>query len=95
MNIHDILTMLIDQNGSDIHIITGCQPTLRVDGELKPIEGSPVLNQEMAEALVLPLMTAEQKDYVKVNQEIDFGYQFQDRGRFRINVYHQQSQRPH
>ncbi len=91
MNIHDILTMLIDQNGSDVHIITGSQPTLRVDGVLKPIDGSPVLNQEMAEALILPLMTAEQKDYVKVNQEIDFGYQFQDRGRFRTNVYHQKN----
>jgi twitching motility protein PilT len=89
MNIHDILNLLIDQTGSDIHLITGMQPTLRVDGELKPIDGSPVLNQEMAEALILPLMSPEQRDYVKVNQEIDFGYQFQDKGRFRINVYHQ------
>jgi twitching motility protein PilT len=92
MNIHDILTMLIEQEGSDIHLITGVQPTLRIDGELKPIEGSPVLNQEMAEALILPLMTQDQRDYVKVNKELDFGYQFQDRGRFRINVYHQKNE---
>jgi twitching motility protein PilT len=92
MNIHDILTMLIDQDGSDIHIMTGVQPTLRIDGVLKPIEGSPVLNQEMAEALILPLMSQEQRDYVKVNKELDFGYQFQDKGRFRTNVYHQRNE---
>jgi len=89
MNIHDILNLLIDQNGSDIHIITGCQPTLRVDGELKPIDGSPLLTPEMAEALILPLMNQEQRDYVAVNKELDFGYQFQDKGRFRTNVYNQ------
>ena len=91
MNIHDILNLLIDQQGSDIHLVTGSQPTLRVEGELKPIEGSPILTQEMAEALILPLMNQEQRDYVAVNQELDFGYQFQNKGRFRTNVYHQKN----
>lgn len=90
MNIHDMLQMLVERNGSDLHIVVGFPPTLRVDGELIPIEGSPVLKREHAELLIYPLMTQEQKDYVTVNKEIDFGYTFKDKGRFRINVYMQQ-----
>ncbi|NCO12360.1 MAG: type IV pili twitching motility protein PilT [Candidatus Pacebacteria bacterium CG_4_10_14_3_um_filter_34_15] len=90
MNIHDMLDLLIEQNGSDIHIIVGTPPMLRIHGELIPIEGAPVLNLEQAESLIFPIMTQEQKDYVKVNKELDFGYQFKDKGRFRINAYHAQ-----
>lgn len=87
MNIHDILNFLIENEGSDIHIKVGMPPTLRLSGELKPVEGAPALSQEQAESLIFPLMTQEQKDYVKVNKELDFGYQYKDLGRFRINVF--------
>lgn len=92
MNIHDILDMLVEQNGSDVHILTGMPPTLRVEGELRPIPGAPVLTNDMAESLIFPLMTQEQKDFATVNKEIDFGYSFKDKGRFRINVYHQRGE---
>ncbi len=91
MTIHDILQMLVDQEGSDIHIVTGMPPMLRVHGELQAIPGAPALTQEQAEALIIPILKPEQKDFVNVNKEIDFGYQFLDKGRFRVNVYHQQN----
>lgn len=91
MNIHDMLQMLIDRNGSDLHIVVGSPPMLRVDGALIAVEGAPILKKEHAELLVFPIMTQEQKDYVTVNKEVDFAYQFKDAGRFRVNVYHQQN----
>jgi twitching motility protein PilT len=90
MNIHDILMQLVELEGSDVHIVAGTPPILRVHGDLLPVEGAPVLTSKQTEALILPLMTQEQKDYVTVNKELDFGYTFQDKGRFRINVYHAQ-----
>lgn len=87
MNIHDILDQLVSLEGSDVHIVVGSPVMLRVDGNLVAVEGSPVLTPEMAESLIFPLLTQEQKDYIAVNKELDFGYQFQDKGRFRINVY--------
>jgi twitching motility protein PilT len=89
MNIHDMLQMLVDRNGSDLHIVVGSPPLLRVDGALIPIEGTPLLKKEHVELLIHPLMTQEQKDYVIVNKEVDFGYQFKDVARFRANVYYQ------
>lgn len=90
MNIHDILNQLVELEGSDIHIVAGSPPMLRVHGELKAVEGAPVLTSKQTEALIFPIMTQEQKDYVTVNKELDYGYTFQDKGRFRVNVYHAQ-----
>ncbi|RLF04645.1 MAG: type IV pili twitching motility protein PilT, partial [Thermoprotei archaeon] len=90
MNIHDMLDLLIKQNGSDIHIIVGTTPTFRIHGELGPVEGTPLLNAKQAQDLIFPIMTQEQQDYVKVNKELDFGYQFDSKGRFRVNVYYAQ-----
>lgn len=90
MNIHDILQVLNDNDGSDIHIVTGTPVMLRVNGKLVPLEGSPVLESKHTEALIHPLLTEEQKSYLDVNKELDFGYQFKEVGRFRINAYYTQ-----
>lgn len=87
MNIHDLLDQLVALEGSDIHLIVGSPPMVRVDGNLLAVEGASPLNQEEAEAMIFPLLNQEQKDYVTVNKELDFGYQFGEKGRFRINVY--------
>lgn len=88
MNIHDMMQALVDAEGSDIHIIEGNVPVYRIHGDIVPVEGAPVLNSEQTEKLIFPIMTQEQKDYVRVNKELDFGYQFGEKGRFRVNVYH-------
>lgn len=90
MNIYDLLQLLVEREGSDIHIVPNSPPTIRVHGDLSPIEGAPVLTADQCEALIYPLLSQEQKDYVKVNKELDFGYQYLDKGRFRTNVYHAQ-----
>jgi len=71
-----------------LHIIPGSQPVFRITGELRPVENTPVLSAEQALTLIEPLLTKEQKEYVEVNKELDLGYQFGDKGRFRINVYY-------
>ncbi len=87
MNIHDLLDQLVALEGSDIHLIVGSPPMVRVDGNLLAIEGESSLTQTEAEAMIFPILNQEQKDYVTVNKELDFGYQFQEKGRFRVNVY--------
>jgi len=88
MNIHDIMEQLAKLEGSDIHIVMGSPPTLRISGDLVAVEGAPILGERETEALIVPLMTQEQAQYVHDNKELDFGYQFKDIGRFRVNVYH-------
>lgn len=88
MEIGSLLEKTISMNASDIHLVVGIPPMLRIDGELTPIEGDP-LNEERSEALVFSLLSNEQKDLFLVNRELDFSYDYENKGRFRVNVYHQ------
>ncbi len=88
--IPEMLQLLIDKNGSDLHLVTGYPPALRVDGELLAIEGQARLTREAVSELVSSFMTQEQRDFVTANRELDFSYQFKDLGRFRVNAYFQQ-----
>ncbi len=87
MNIFDLLSRLVELEGSDLHLIVGSQPYFRVDGELAPVENTPILDSQSVEVLINPLLSDEQKEMVQVNKELDLGYQFENKARFRINVY--------
>ena len=84
------MQMVVIQQGSDIHLISGMKPYLRVDGELLSVDDAPVLEEAQLEALIYPILTKEQREKFMINKELDLGYQFQNKGRFRVNVYYQQ-----
>lgn len=85
MTIQDLLQLTISRESSDLHLISGYAPTIRVDGQLIPLEGA-VLDGKTIETLLAPLLSASQKEVLKTNAELDFGYSFGN-GRFRINIY--------
>jgi twitching motility protein PilT len=87
MNIFDILNMLVEQRGSDVHLIAGVPPILRIDGDLRPVPGVPALGLPELDVLIGPLMNENQKQMFAENWEHDFAYQFENKGRFRVNVY--------
>lgn len=89
MEIQQLLQMVIDKKASDLHLIVGIPPTLRVDGELSRVPGEPPLTREEAEKLIKGILNAEQTERVMVNKEIDFSLAFSQDARFRVNVYHQ------
>ncbi|HKY74207.1 MAG TPA: type IV pilus twitching motility protein PilT [Patescibacteria group bacterium] len=89
VSIRDMLQMVVDQQGSDLHLIAGSPPTLRIHGELTPIPDQAALLEQDMEALITPLLSPEQKELFNVNKELDFSFQFEQYGRFRINAYHQ------
>lgn len=80
---------VIKKNASDLHLIVGWAPYLRVDGALMEVEGEKKLEKEEMADLILPLMTPEQKDLFLVNKELDFSVEFGKLGRFRVNAYFQ------
>ncbi len=85
----DLLTETAKQNASDLHLAVGRRPTLRVDGVLVPLEKHPVLTPEMAEELIPALLNPEQKEKLARDKQVDFAYAFEDKARFRANVYRQ------
>lgn len=89
MEIKKLLEITINKGASDLHLIAGVPPILRINGVLTPIAGEDVLTKEEAANLVLSLVNSEQKEILLVNKELDFSFPFQDLGRFRVNAYHQ------
>jgi len=89
MEIKKLLEISLNQKASDLHILVGLPPFLRIDRELYPLEGGRGLTPAEIENLVFPLLTEEQKEVLLVNKEIDFSFNFQEKGRFRVNAYYQ------
>ena len=87
--LNKLLLMAIQQNASDLHIAVGRRPTLRIDGVLIPLSKESILTPEMTEELVLSLLTEEQRAKFLKEKEMDFSYTYEDKARFRINVYFQ------
>lgn len=88
MSIQDLLEIVVRELASDLHIVVGMPPIVRVDGVLKPIAGG-ILGPEDAESLVLELVSPEQKELLLTNRELDFSFALGEVARFRVNAYFQ------
>jgi twitching motility protein PilT len=70
---------------SDLHIKVGAPPTYRVDGELKKLNG-PILTQDLAEQLILPLLSENSLEKLRELHSVDCSYRL-TATHFRINVF--------
>jgi twitching motility protein PilT len=87
-NFKAVLQQLVQRNASDLHLKVGRPPTLRLHGELVPVEG-PALRPEDLKGLAEQLMTPRQVKEFTDNKECDFAIGVPGIGRFRCNVYQQ------
>ena len=87
--LNELLTACAKQNASDLHIAVGRRPTLRIDGVLVALQKEPIMTPEAAEGIIGEMITAEQKEKLITQRQIDFAYSFEDKARFRVNVYFQ------
>ncbi len=70
-----------------MHISADNPPTLRINGRLIPLVKMAELSPADTEGLAFALMTDLQKDKFSKEKEIDFSYNFEDKVRFRTNVF--------
>ncbi len=89
MDIKQYLQYIIDTKASDLHLISGIPPTLRINGELAPIGNAGILTPDQIDALLKQVLNSEQIERLSVNKEIDFSLPFSDKARFRVNAYTQ------
>jgi len=87
MTIHSLLQTTIDRGASDLHLVSGYAPTIRVDGVLIPLSET-VLTPKEIDSLLSTLINDERKKTLEQNHELDFAYTFGP-GRFRVNAYFQ------
>lgn len=87
--LNEILTNLIQNKGSDLHISVGRRPILRVDGSLVQIASKDIVDENYAEQFIKEMLTEDQRKRFYEERELDFSYTFSDLARFRVNVFWQ------
>jgi len=85
----ELLKMLVDMGGSDLHIATATPPQVRVNGELTRLQ-LPELQPNETKQLVYSVLTDAQKKRFEETMELDFSFGIKTLGaRFRCNVFSQ------
>ncbi len=94
MDIRELLNITVKNKASDLHLLVGIAPTIRLDGVLNPLTNYPPLTSEVLEAMIFSVISPHQKELLLANKELDFSFGFSkdangSEGRFRVNIYYQ------
>ncbi len=83
-----VLQQLVQLNASDLHLKVGRPPTVRLNGDLHPLN-VPALKPEDLKTLGEQLMNPRQVKQFTEDKECDFAIGVPGIGRFRVNLYQQ------
>lgn len=94
MDIQQLFELTVKNSASDLHLLVGAPPSLRIDGTLRYLTNQEALTVDQIHQMIFSLLTPEQKELLLANKELDFSYGFGggtygDKGRFRVNAYFQ------
>ncbi|HTE17280.1 MAG TPA: type IV pilus twitching motility protein PilT, partial [Armatimonadota bacterium] len=85
-HIDDLLRIVVDWKGSDLHMVVGVPPIIRVDGKLQPAPYERMTPQD-TQRMCYDILSDEQIQRFESTLELDFSYQVARVARFRVNIY--------
>ncbi|MFH0891402.1 MAG: PilT/PilU family type 4a pilus ATPase [Candidatus Falkowbacteria bacterium] len=85
-NIKDLFQIAADKKASDLHLVVGLPPALRIDGNLTYIQEKKSLAGKDMEQMVYSLLNEAQKEKFLRERELDIGFEI-EHFRFRINLH--------
>lgn len=83
-----LLRFAVQAGASDLHVSPMREPTLRLHGGLRKLKHLP-LDPDEIDQVMAGVLSVEQKQTLEKRKSVDFCYDLQGTGRFRVNVYHQ------
>jgi twitching motility protein PilT len=87
--LHEMLTVMIEREASDLHLTAAAHPRIRVHGRLLALTEFPVLTPQETQRLIYGLLNEAQKQQFEETNELDLSFGVQGLSRFRCNVYRQ------
>ena len=88
VSLQDLLSLMIEQGASDLHITSGSPPQLRIDGKLRPVNVPPLTPVD-TKKLAYSILTEKQKKVFEEKYELDLSFGVKNLSRFRANVFTQ------
>ncbi|OGY88923.1 MAG: hypothetical protein A2927_00065 [Candidatus Komeilibacteria bacterium RIFCSPLOWO2_01_FULL_45_10] len=87
MNINDLFEIAVKKKASDIHLVAGRLPLLRIDGDLTSIPKSETVTRPLLEKMIFGVLTPNQKEKFLKERDLDLSYEIPDSSRFRVNIF--------
>lgn len=87
VNIKELLTKMIKLGGSDMHIVAGLPPMVRVHGSMEPLPGYKDLVSAETQEIIYTVMNEEQVAEFESEKECDLSFGIDGLSRFRLNVF--------
>jgi twitching motility protein PilT len=89
VNLRALLEEMIEKDASDLHVVAGEVPKIRVDGDIVNSSVTEVLTPKDTLSLAYSVLTENQKKRFETESELDFSFGIQNLARFRGNVFKQ------
>ncbi|MBE0513454.1 type IV pilus twitching motility protein PilT [Sulfurimonas sp.] len=86
IDIKKLLKSVLHFDSSDLHLVPGSEPQIRIDKSLKPLN-LPILHAKEIEEMAYALIEDKQKKIFEEKNELDFSFELENVGRFRANYY--------
>ena len=86
-DIKELLKKMIELQASDMHIVVGVPPILRVNGQLEPLTGYDPMAPEECQETIYSVMNEDQVAEFEKESECDMSFGIEGLSRFRLNVY--------
>jgi twitching motility protein PilT len=88
ITLHQLLKASVKQGASDLHIVAGSPPVLRVEGRIVRVKSTD-LNADQTRQICYSILTDSQKSRFEATKELDFSFGIKSMARFRANLFFQ------
>jgi twitching motility protein PilT len=89
VNLRSLLEEMIEKDASDLHLVAGERPKLRIDGDIVNASSDEVMTPKETLGLAYSVLTENQKKKFENDNELDFSFGIQNLARFRGNCFKQ------
>ncbi len=89
VNLRALLEEMIEKDASDLHLVAGERPKLRIDGDMTSASAEDVMTPKDTLSLAYSVLTENQKKRFETESELDFSFGIQNLARFRGNCFKQ------
>lgn len=88
ITLQQLLKAAVKQNASDLHLVSGSTPVLRINGRIVRVK-TENLTPDLTRKLCYSILTDQQKSRFEETKELDFSFGIKDMARFRANFFMQ------
>ena len=84
-----VLTRMVEERASDVHLSPGFPPAMRIRGRISPVDDMPPLSPQETREIVYSILNDSQRKRFENDQQIDIAYSIPGVARYRVNCFFQ------